>query len=306
MKTLTGTSFPGNILRKELTVVTTCRCRAKNSRLDIKQVSTGKSNHTTSKIEGVMMKVIIGFCAICFLIFLPVAGHSSNGTSPVKTPTPPSKAPHAESSLSGTVVETMDSGGYTYINLDSNGKKIWVAVPKMSVKVGQKISLYPGTEMGTFTSKSLHRTFDNIIFSAGPIRSRTSGSTSGGNAFHNRNTGHITTVVPAGKIKVEKASGPNAYTVGELYKNRGRLDKKSVVVRGQVVKVLSNIMGKNWIHLQDGSGNPSEKSNDLVVTSRDLPAVGETVTAKGTLRKDKNFGSGYKYNIIVEDASISK
>jgi hypothetical protein len=254
------------------------------------------------------MKVILGFCTICFLIFLPIAGYSSNGSGSSKTPSPTlertdtAKVPHAKSVLSGKVVETMNSGGYTYINLDRNGKKIWVAVPKMDVKVGQEIALYPGTEMGTFTSKSLHRTFDNIIFSAGPVRRGTSES----NAFHNKNVGHITTVAPAGKIKVDKASGPDAYTVGELYKNRNKLNKKRVVVRGQVVKVLSGIMGKNWIHLQDGSGNPVDKSNDLVVTSRDLPAVGETVTAKGTLHKDRDFGSGYKYNVIMEDASISK
>jgi hypothetical protein len=253
------------------------------------------------------MKGILGFCAICLLIFLPMTGYSSNVDSAVKKASPPvknieaAKVPHGESALSGKVVETMNSGAYTYINLDRNGKKTWVAVPRMNVKVGQEISLSPGTEMGTFTSKSLHRTFDNIIFSPGPLPSASQGKES-----HSGNTGHITAVAPTGKIKVEKASGPDAYTVSELYKNRSKLDKKGVVVRGRVVKVLSGIMGKNWIHLQDGSGDPADKSNDLVVTSRDLPSIGETVTARGTLHKDKDFGSGYKYSIIIEDASISK
>ena len=107
-------------------------------------------------------------------------------------------------------------------------------------------------------------------------------------------------------IKVKKASGPNAYTVAELYEKRADLDKKEVVVRGQVVKASAEIMGKNWIHLQDGSGDPSKGTNDIVVTSQELPSVGDTVTARGTLSKDKDFGYGYNYPVIVEQASIKK
>lgn len=71
--------------------------------------------------------------------------------------------------LTGKVVETMNSGGYTYINLESNGKKTWVAVPPMKVEVGQEVKLSPGMEMGKFTSSTLKRTFDSIIFSSGPV-----------------------------------------------------------------------------------------------------------------------------------------
>lgn len=70
------------------------------------------------------------------------------------------------------------------------------------------------------------------------------------------------------------------------------------------MKVSSGIMGRNWLHIQDGSGNQKDGSNDLVVTSKDLAAVGDIVTVSGTLRKDKDFGSGYKYDVIVEQANI--
>jgi hypothetical protein len=118
--------------------------------------------------------------------------------------------------------------------------------------------------------------------------------------------GEITKDSLEGEIKVEKASGPDAYTVGELHKNKDLLDKKNVVVKGKVVKVSPAIMGKNWIHLRDGSGDRAEKSDRLVVTSQDLPAVGDTVTARGTIYKDKDFGAGYRYAVIMEDARISK
>jgi len=73
------------------------------------------------------------------------------------------------SSLSGKVVETMDSGRYTYVRLEKSDKKIWVAVYKMKIVVGQNMSFKPGIEMVNFESKTLKRKFDKIIFSAGPI-----------------------------------------------------------------------------------------------------------------------------------------
>jgi hypothetical protein len=106
------------------------------------------------------------------------------------------------------------------------------------------------------------------------------------------------------KIKVEKAKGAGAYNVSETYEKAAELDKKTVVVRGKVVKVSRAIMGKNWVHLQDGSGDPGKGTNNLVVTTKDVPKVGNVVTAKGTLHKDKDFGSGYKYQVIVEEATF--
>ena len=105
-------------------------------------------------------------------------------------------------------------------------------------------------------------------------------------------------------VKVEKASGANAYTVAELFEKADKLDKKAVVVRGKVVKVSKGIMGKNWVHLRDGSGDAGKGTDDLVVTTPDLPKVGDVVTAKGTLYKDKDFGAGYKYKAIVEEAAV--
>jgi hypothetical protein len=108
----------------------------------------------------------------------------------------------------------------------------------------------------------------------------------------------------SGNATVEKAAGPNAYTVAELYKNRKALDKHKVAVRGRVVKVAVGIMGKNWVHLQDGSGSGKKKTNDLTVTTRTAPNEGDVVTAVGVLRKDRDFGSGYKYELIIEDGAL--
>jgi len=110
----------------------------------------------------------------------------------------------------------------------------------------------------------------------------------------------------SGPIKVEKAKGADAYTVSETYEKIEKLEKKTVSVRGQVVKVSKGIMGKNWVHLQDGSGDAGKGTNNLVVTSQDVPKVGDVVTAKGTIYKDKDFGAGYLYKVIVEEATVKQ
>ena len=203
---------------------------------------------------------------------------------------------YAEEALTGKVVETMDSGGYTYVQIENNGKKTWVAVPKTKVVKGQNISFAPGAEMRNFQSKTLNRTFDSIIFSGG-IKGQD------GKDVEMKSPGSKgSAVAVTEKIKVDKATGPDAYTIAEIFKNSKKLQEKNVVVRGKVVKVSAGVMKKNWIHIQDGTGNAG--NNDLVVTSDDLPKVGDVVTASGTLYNDKDFGGGYKYKVIIEKAKI--
>lgn len=200
--------------------------------------------------------------------------------------------------LSGKVVETLNSGGYTYVALEKAGKKTWVAIPETSVEVGRELSFKPGAEMTNFESKSLKRTFATIYFSEGLASGveSTAGKSSKGSS------GGV--VVSTEKIKVEKAAGPNGYTVAEVYQHKAKLNGKKIQVRGKVTKVAAGIMGKNWVHIQDGTGSPKAGSHDLTVTSQDLPAVGTVVLVSGTLHSDKDFGGGYKYQAIIEDGAI--
>lgn len=216
---------------------------------------------------------------------------------------PPAKAEaKADPVLSGTVVETMNAGGYTYVCLEKRGKKMWVAVPEMKVTVGQKIGFQPGMEMINFTSKTLNRTFERIIFSGGPLAKagveKAEPAKQGAGKTDSRPSGE--------KISVEKAAGPDAYTVSEIFTQKASLNNKSVVLRGKVVKVSSGIMDKNWMHLQDGTGDAEKGTHDLVVTSQDSAAVGDVLTVKGTVYVNKDFGAGYKYEVIMEEASIQR
>ncbi|NJD91453.1 MAG: DNA-binding protein [Geobacter sp.] len=222
-------------------------------------------------------------------------GTNDNATIPAP-PAEPS-TPHK-----GKVLQIINSGGYTYVELKKkSGEKVWLAVSSAEIPVGSQQTFNPGMVMTNFESKSLKRTFDSIIFTdlAAPAKDRGKKDVSG------KSPGSKGSVSPDVKVKVKKATGKNAYTVAELYKNSAKLNKKKVVVRGKVVKISSNIMSKNWIHLRDGSGSQATNDFNLVLTSKSIPAEGEVVLATGTLYKDKDFGGGYKYAVIVEGAEFT-
>ena len=111
--------------------------------------------------------------------------------------------------------------------------------------------------------------------------------------------------VDVGDVKVAKATGADAKTVAEIVGGRAGLKDKSVTVRGKVVKFTPGVMGKNWVHLQDGSGNAKDGSNDVVVTTQGETKVGDVVLVKGTVKTDVDLGSGYKYAVLVENATLS-
>jgi hypothetical protein len=256
-----------------------------------------------------MKKSGILVIALIMMVGIGVAYASPEKSAPAaKKPSVKAEKEDPTAGPSGKVVETMDAGGYTYVSLEKNGKKTWVAVPQMKVVVGSKMTFQPGDEMQNFPSKSLGRTFDRIIFSGGPVASGTAAA--GPPAASAPPQGAVgskaQTAAQDKAVKVEKAAGPNAYTIAEVYAKRSELDKKTVLVKGKVVKVSQGIMGKNWIHIQDGSGDQQKGTHNLVVTSQDLSAVGDIVTITGTFAKDRDFGAGYLYKAIVEDAKVQK
>jgi hypothetical protein len=110
------------------------------------------------------------------LIAAFLAATQGGCAGPASKAKPVESAP-AQSILTGKVVETMDSGGYTYMCLEKDGKKTWVAAPTMKVAVGDEVQLLPGAEMPYFTSSTLNRTFDTIVFSGGPVKAASVPST---------------------------------------------------------------------------------------------------------------------------------
>jgi len=239
----------------------------------------------------------------------PSAGHGggmtpfmqgTNDTATIPAPPPPQTPtePHT-----GKVLRTISGGGYTYVELKKKGgEKVWLAVTAAELPIGSQQTFNPGMVMNNFESKTLKRTFDKIIFTE---LAQTGKATAAKKEVSGKSPGSKITVSPDTKVSVKKASGKNAYTIAELYKNKAKLNKKKIVVRGKVVKVSSNIMNKNWVHLRDGSGSHATGDFNLVVTSKSIPAEGEVVLVNGTLYQNKDFGGGYKYDVIVENAEFS-
>lgn len=210
--------------------------------------------------------------------------------------------------IQGDVAEVQNASGYTYLRIKTKAGEAWAAVPQADVKVGARVSVESSMAMENFESKSLKRKFDTIAFGV-LVDSNAKPSAAAPAA-------HATAAAPAGHppvaaasapvVKVAKATGPEARTVAEVVTGKGALKDKTVLVRGQVVKLNAGILGKNWLHLQDGSGSAADSSNDILVTSKEQAAVGEVVTVRGTVRTDVNLGAGYAYPVIIEDAALRR
>lgn len=201
----------------------------------------------------------------------------------------------AASAITGEVLEVKDVDSYTYLRLKTKDGETWAAVSTAAVKVGSKVTITNPMVMQNFESKTLKKTFPSIVF-----------GTLGG-------TGKDTMAAHAGMnkpapdttpIKVAKASGANARTVAEVATKSAELKDKPVVVSGKVVKYNPSIMGKNWIHLRDGSGDAAKETNDILVTTAAKANVGDVVTVSGIVRTNKDFGSGYTYKVLIEDATL--
>jgi hypothetical protein len=201
----------------------------------------------------------------------------------------------ASDAVQGKVLEVQNTDNYTYLRLNVAGKDMWVAVELSKVKVGASVTVENAMEMKNFESKALKKTFPSIVF--GNLQGNA------GNALmsHTASSAALEGI----DAKVAKSGAANGRTVAEVVTGASALNNKTVEIHAKVVKLNSGIMGKNWLHVRDGSGKAEDGSNDLLITTlSENIAVGSTVTVAGTVRTNKDFGSGYAYKVMLEDASI--
>jgi hypothetical protein len=232
--------------------------------------------------------------------------------SPAAQPARAASAPAPTAAgVKGKVLETIDAAGYTYLRLETASGEQWAAITQTTVQVGAVVEIVDATMMRDFESKTLNRTFPAILF--GSLGNGAAGAEAAAPAPVEQAQlppGHPP-MSPApqaliGEIKVDKAKAANGKTVAEVWTDRAKLTGQKVSVQGKVVKVSTGVMGKNWLHLRDGSGSDAAKDNDLTVTSQGLAAVGDVVTAEGVVYINKDFGAGYSYPVIVEEATVQK
>jgi hypothetical protein len=271
-------------------------------------------------------------CAAALVLLHPIVGCSGDeqsatgdnqkdaaamGETKTETAGPGANAPAV---IDGKVIETMNAGRYTYIQVQTSKERIWVAGPVTEVKLGDKVALSSGMLMKDFRSETLDRTFENIYF-VPSFNERGTGSTNLREMMMRAHDGedvlsdHMDPKPGGGgtsgtggkpvlgrEVVGDFDKAPGGHTVEEIYARKTDLAGQTVKVRGLVVKFTPAIMGTNWLHLQDGTG--AEGSHDLTVTTSATASVGDLITIQGILAIDKDFGAGYRYEVIVEQGVL--
>lgn len=213
-----------------------------------------------------------------------------------------------------TVKEVIQTTKYTYLYVGEDQKEYWTAISKQEFSPGEEIFFMDDavTTMVNFHSQELNRDFPSILFisqistgqekqamsqPAAMAQQTTMPQAMMGNEVH---TGRKKVPV-AENISVEPVGG---LTIAKLYADKTKYGGKKVKVKGSVVKVNNQIMGRNWVHLQDGTKNGEEY--DLTCTTQETVSVGDVITFEGVIGLDRDFTSGYFYPVIMEEAVVVK
>ncbi len=232
----------------------------------------------------------------CVFVFLSLIERSLPGA-------PPNRPESA--TFSGKVIETMNAASYTYVLVQAGTEKKWVAAPQFNVKLGDTVAVASGMPMANYHSKTLQRDFDVVYFTGEvTVNGKRPEAAAADEALpkDHPSIGHhgATSASAPDFTGLKKAEGGK--TVAEIVRSASKLKGKAVKVRGKVVKYNSMVIGKNWLHVRDGSG--TEGNNDLTITTSSTAKVGDTVLVTGKVSTDRDFGAGYKYPVIIEDAQV--
>jgi hypothetical protein len=202
-----------------------------------------------------------------------------------------------------TVSEVIQTTKYTYLLSEENGNEFWIAVNRRDAAKGDVIYYTNPLEMKNFVSKELGRTFPVVYFvqdvSDKPIVDQ---NASPQNASPQNMAPKKPEIVKMTGINIKPVT--NGITISELYEHQEKYAGKTVKIRGQVTRYNPMVMGKNWAHIQDGTEYSGQF--DLTVTTMDSVSVGNVITATGIVSLKKDFGSGYYYAIIMEEAKVTE
>jgi hypothetical protein len=239
--------------------------------------------------------LVKNYLIVLMAILTLTVGCSEEAPKAVEQPVPEKTktAQSAAGGFTGTALATMKADRYTYVQVDTGTEKVWAATPEFRGKVGDTVVVPKGLAMQNFHSKTLERDFE-VVYFVGAIT--VAGNNQGPSQVAKTSFMHPPKSGNGSKAQIEVSGikrAKDGKNVAEIFAGRGELAGKQVMVRGKVVKFLPQIMGKNWLHLQDGSG--SEGTNDLTVTTTTTVNVGDVVLVSGVVSVD---------DVIIEDAEV--
>ncbi len=240
------------------------------------------------------MKNLLKLLIVVFIV--SSCGESKKETAPLK-----------DGIHEAVAQEVLHVKEYSYVRVLENDVEKWLAAPITTVQIGETYYYGGAMEMQNFYSKELDRTFTSISF----IEKLS--ATPEGTARNIGGTPHPVEAVPsegeshvpaADKKKIDVTPTEGVISIAELFKNKDAYAGKEVTLKGEVTKYNPGILNTNWFHVQDGSDFEGEY--DLTATTSEEVTMGTVITFTGKVVLDKDFGAGYFYKVIIEDAKIVK
>ena len=245
-------------------------------------------------MKSKLHKIFVGL-----LVILGMAGLNACNQSPVttktkviKTSTPKTQALN----IKGKVIDVIQTSNYTYCQMNVSGKVYWIAINKQEVKKGQTLYFEQGLEMRDFHSQELNRNF-SLLYLVQHVSSKAQGQPSG---YYASNVEAPKPKIVKNKVKIKPVKG--SISIAELFAHKEKYAGKKVRIKGKVTKYNPEILGENWVHIQDGSEYNGHF--DLTVTTQEQLSQGMIVTFEGKITLNKDLGYGYFYPVIMENASV--
>lgn len=187
-----------------------------------------------------------------------------------------------------TILEVLPTVKYVYLRVKEGQEEFWIATLKTEIEVGENYFYRGGLLKTNFESREHQRVFAKMYLVSSLVKS-------------DHGIQSTSTQIPSkGNEMTAGVTAKDVIKISDLVADPKKYDGKTIQVRGNCIKVNSNIMGRNWVHIQDGSRDDF----DLVITSTSQVPVGHTITMSGKVVLNKDFGSGYKYSIILEEGEF--
>lgn len=212
------------------------------------------------------------------------------------------EAINSQANASHTVqlVDSLQASRYTYYKVEEGDKEFWIATMKSSFPLNEAYVFDKGLYKTNYYSTEFDRNFDEIYL-VSDLRPKQSHSSRAGNTLNQ--IVRFETNHPVKKHQSDTSlDREGSIKIRELISNASDYIGQEVQITAKVTKINPNIMDRNWLHLQDGSFD----SFDMVATSLEAVPAGHIVTLKAKFAKDKDFGAGYSYDFILENAQLVK
>jgi hypothetical protein len=202
------------------------------------------------------------------------------------------------------VTEVLPTSKYVYLNVTEGDETYWIAARSMDVKVGEAYYYKGGLLKTNFESKEYNRVFDKVILVSSLVAAANHGNEEAkmGSLTDNSKT-PLNTSKQDIEMHTEKVvHRQGSMKISELVKNPKKYEGQTIQIDGVCTKINAGIMDRNWIHIKDGS----KDDFDLVITSDAFIPEGALFTIKAVVVLNKDFGAGYKYDLILENGTLVK